>query len=255
MQVRWSRARYAVVFLVICVASAGCTSVNVRPVSDIDVINQVLIEENPRVWRSDLVDVLVAGFGRHGIDARVIQPGTAAGNAYVVRYTARQKWDMAMYLSDATIWIYRNNREVAKAVYHLRGGGGLSLMKWQGTAAKIDPVIDELLANVRGGDQPGAATVVSTQPSEGVGQNTANDEAAQRESLDTMCDFLAPIEKAECRGELRFGMTTNEILAKLGRPDEMSADGTMLRYGDRYLSLDEKSRLIGIASDRPARPL
>jgi len=33
------------------------------------------------------------------------------------------------------------------AEYHLRGGGGLSLMKWQSTKSKIDPVIDELLKN------------------------------------------------------------------------------------------------------------
>jgi len=45
-------------------------------------------------------------------------------------------------------------------------------------------------------------------------------------------------------------MTTNEIMKVLGKPDEMSADGTMLRYGERYLSLDEKSRLVGI-TDRP----
>jgi hypothetical protein len=70
-------------------------------------------------------------------------------------------------------------------------------------------------------------------------------------ALNALCDFVSPVDQAECRGDLVLGMTTNEVIKVLGKPDEMSADGTMLRYGDRYLSLDEKSRLIGI-TDRPA---
>jgi hypothetical protein len=46
-------------------------------------------------------------------------------------------------------------------------------------------------------------------------------------------------------------MTTNEILATLGRPDEMSDDGTTLRYGDRYLWLDERSRLVAVTDSHP----
>lgn len=252
MQVNVVWARFALFVLIAGGLSAGCTSVNVRPVQDSEVIRSVLIEENPRVWRSDLLDVLVEGFRRHGIDAKVIQPGTAVGQAYVVRYTARQKWDMAMYLADATIWIYRNDREVAKAVYHLKGGGGFSLMKWQGTAAKIDPVIDELLASASGGAGRGDTNSASAQTIAGPNQSAVTESAAQRDELDAMCNVLPPVDEAECRGELRFGMTTNEILAKLGRPDEMSADGTMLRYGERYFLLDGKSRLIGISDDRPA---
>jgi len=30
--------------------------------------------------------------------------------------------------------------------FHLRGKGGYSMYKWQGTKAKMDPVIDQLLA-------------------------------------------------------------------------------------------------------------
>jgi hypothetical protein len=229
----------------------ACTSVEVRPVSTQEPIKSVLIEENPKVWRSDFVEVLMAGFNRHGIESKVIQPGTPVGNAYVVRYTARQRWDMAMYMSDATIWIYKNDREMAKAVYHLKGGGGLSLMKWQGTATKIDPVIDELLAGVGSGARPAGATSETAQLTSAGLDRSASDASPGPTSLDAMCDMASPVDKAECQGELRFGMTTNEILAKLGRPDEMTADGTMLRYGDRYLSLDEKSRLVAVTDSRP----
>jgi len=67
---------------------------------------------------------------------------------YVVNYVAYRNWDMAPYLTDATISIDRNGRRVAEAQYHLKGKGGLSLMKWQGTKAKMDPVIDQLLAGI-----------------------------------------------------------------------------------------------------------
>lgn len=228
----------------------GCTAVDVRPVSSQEPIKSVLIELNPKVWRSDFTDVLVAGFNRHGIEAKVIQPNTPVGSAYVVKYTALQKWDMAMYMSDASIWIYKNDQEVAKAVYHLKGGGGFALTKWQGTATKIDPVIDELLAGVNSGVGSGGTGPEVLQPSATLGSPATNAGSPQA-AVDTMCDLPSPIDKAECRGDLRFGMTTNEIMKTLGRPDEMSADGTMLRYGDRYLSLDAKSRLVGVA-DHPA---
>ena len=229
----------------------GCTSVNVRPVSSQEPITSVLIEVNPQVWRSDFVDVLVAGFSRHGIKTRVIQPGTPVGDAYVVRYTARQKWDMAMYMSDATVWIYRNGQEVAKAVYHLKGGGGLALTKWQGTATKIDPVIDQLLANTTSGVGSEGKSLDTPQASAAL-IPAATDVGLPSSTVDAVCDLPSPVDRAECRGELRFGMTTNEILAKLGPPNEMSPDGTMLRYGDSYLSLDGKSRLVGIADHPPA---
>jgi hypothetical protein len=47
-------------------------------------------------------------------------------------------------------------------VYHLKGGGGLSVMKWQGTASKMDPVIDELLAGVNAGVRPGGLAPVAS---------------------------------------------------------------------------------------------
>jgi len=225
--------------------AGGCTSVDVRPVEPHEPITAVLIEENAKVWRSDFVTVLSDGFARHGIDSRLIRQGDPVGDAYVVRYTARQKWDMAMYMSDATIWIYKNDKEIARAVYHLKGGGGFSLMKWQGTQAKIDPVIDELLAGVGAKASPASSAARELHASTSA-QGALSSAGAS--SIDEICEMPSAIDRAECRGELAAGMTTNEILKLLGRPDEMSADGTEMRYGDRYLTLDEKSRLIAVSS-------
>lgn len=127
---------------------AGCTSVNVRPVPPEHSIKSVTIIENPKVKINDFTDALIAGFARHGINAKVV-PETAElkKDEYIVTYVAYRNWDFAPYLRDATVKIEKNNEVVALAEYHLRGGGGLSLAKWNSTKSKMDPVIDKLLKN------------------------------------------------------------------------------------------------------------
>ena len=112
-------------------------------------IKSVVIRENPKVSVADFLDVLVAGFARHGISAKIVPSTAEPKDVYVVSYVAYRNWDMAPYLVDANIRIERNGEIVASASYHLRAGGGLSLTKWNGTKSKIDPVIDELLQNYR----------------------------------------------------------------------------------------------------------
>ena len=111
-------------------------------------ITKVVIRNNPKVVVSDFVEVLVAGFQRHGIEARLVSDDSELKDEYVVNYVAFRSWDMAPYLVDATVTIDRNGRRVAEGIYHLKGKGGLSLAKWQGTKAKMDPVIDQMLAGV-----------------------------------------------------------------------------------------------------------
>lgn len=138
------------------------------------------IEENPKVQVSDFVPVLQEGFARHGIETQLYAKIPREQCAYVVTYTARRSWDMAPYLSTAEIVILGPRRQtLAKANYHLRGKGGLSLMKWQGTKSKIDPVIDELLS----GAQLSVAAPASSQAD-------ASDES--RRSLD---DELRELQK------------------------------------------------------------
>ena len=79
---------------------------------------------------------------------RIVTDDVELKDEDVVNYVAYRNWDMARYLTDATITIDRNGRRVAEAHYHLKAKGGLSLTKWQDTKTKIDPVIDQLLAGV-----------------------------------------------------------------------------------------------------------
>lgn len=139
----------------------GCTATQVTPLRN--AADQMCIEENPKVQVSDFVPVLQEGFARHGIETQLYAKIPRDQCAYVVTYTARRSWDMAPYLSTAEIVILGPRRQtLAKANYHLRGKGGLSLMKWQGTKSKIDPVIDELLAGAQLSVTPTAATQTDT---------------------------------------------------------------------------------------------
>jgi hypothetical protein len=123
----------------------GCTSVIVRPVDREALLKHVCIQENPKVWVKDFLTVLKDGFERHGISSEVFSEGAASHCEFIVTYTARQSWDFANYLTHAELRLERQGLQIAYAEYHLKGGGGLSLMKWQGTKTKMDPVIDELL--------------------------------------------------------------------------------------------------------------
>jgi hypothetical protein len=124
----------------------GCTAVTVRPVDKTLEIKRVCIQDNPKVQVSDFVTVVRDGFDRHGIATEVITGAPASNCSAVLTYTALRSWDLSPYLSHAELRLEKEGRQLAYAEYHLRGKGGYSLMKWQGTKAKMDPVIEQLLA-------------------------------------------------------------------------------------------------------------
>ena len=123
----------------------GCTAINVRAVDPSIRLMHVCIQENPKVEVSDFIQVIRNGFHRHGIETEVFSGSKPDGCEYVLTYTALRSWDLTPYLSEAELWLQKEGRQVAYAEYRLRGKGGFSLMKFQGTKAKMDPVIDELL--------------------------------------------------------------------------------------------------------------
>jgi hypothetical protein len=148
MNIRDSARAMAVQLTLLCVALGGCTSVAVKPVSADNRIEHICIQDNPRVQVGDFVAVMQEGFQNHGITSQVFKDTAPARCLFTSTYTAQRTWDMAMYMTDARVDILRDGRSIASAVYHLKGGGGLSLNKWANTRTKMLPVIDALLAQV-----------------------------------------------------------------------------------------------------------
>ena len=128
--------------------AAGCTSVNVQPIDSGLNINYVCVEENTKVIVDDFLSVVRQGFKRHGIDTKVVSKPAPKGCEFVLTYTAFKTWDVGMYMHHAELTLEKGGHVIGSAEYHLNGKGGLSLMKWQSTKTKMDPVIDELLTNV-----------------------------------------------------------------------------------------------------------
>lgn len=135
------------------VMSIGCTAVSVQPVDPQLQIGRVCIEKNPAVEVVDFLDVVRAGFRRHGIETNVYDGTPPRECEFVLRYTARRSWDLASYMAHAELHLERSGQPLASAIYHLRGGGGYALTKYDSTRKKMNPVIDELLAG-RGGQAP-----------------------------------------------------------------------------------------------------
>lgn len=185
----------------------GCTSVNVRPVASGEQITDVVIRRNPKVAVDDFLDVLIDGFRRHGITSKVISEDVELKDIYVVNYVAYRNWDMAPYLTDATISIDRNGRRVAEAQYHLKLKGGLALTKWQGTKTKIDPVMDQLLTGIAPATSPSAVT--SGSPS--VAASEQND-STKTPDLYTQLVKLDDLKKRGILSEAEFEAQKKKLL-------------------------------------------
>jgi hypothetical protein len=77
--------------------------------------------------------------------SEVVPQGSSRNCSLMLRYTALRDWDFAFFLTHAEVWLERDGHQVGYAQYLLVGG--FSLLKWQGTKKKMDPVIDQLFSN------------------------------------------------------------------------------------------------------------
>ena len=137
-------SRFMVVVLI--TACLGCTSISVQPVEPSPGADHVCIEHNPAVQVTDSVAVVQEGLTRHGLSSELYSGNAPSHCELILRYAARRSWDMAPFLSQAEIWVERDGVQVGYGEFHLRGKGGYSFYKWQGTKKKMDPVIDQLFA-------------------------------------------------------------------------------------------------------------
>lgn len=137
----------------LCISSVSCTVVDVKRADQSLQLTHLCIQENSSVIVPNFVSVLRNGISRNGLTSEVFSGQKPANCDFVLTYTAKQSWDFKPYLAYAELHLGRNGQEIASAQYRLRRGlfsaGGLSLTKWASVESKMDPVIDELLANHR----------------------------------------------------------------------------------------------------------
>lgn len=129
------------------ISANSCTSINIRPVRTTFELQHVCIENGEKTcFDGQMIGVIRDGFERHSITTQVYSGNLPPECQYYLSYMCERTWDLATYLKHAEMRLYQGRNQIGYAEYHLKGGGGLSLMKWQSTKTKIDPVIDELLS-------------------------------------------------------------------------------------------------------------
>lgn len=133
---------FAVMTLLVLV---GCTNVKVEPLDPQYQISRVCIEENPKVIVGDFVESLQNLLRKHRIESRLYAAPLPDSCEYRLKYTAIRSWDLKIYLSDASVSLYRNDTKIGYAQYHLTGEGGFDLSKWGTIEEKMGPVIEQML--------------------------------------------------------------------------------------------------------------
>jgi hypothetical protein len=127
---------------------SGCTAVKVRPVDTDLEIKHVCIEDGQQTcFDGEMMGVIRDGFERHGITTQIYTGNLQSECEYHLSFMCNRTWDMAMYMHHAELRLYRAQAQIGYAEYHLKAKGGWSVMKYESTKTKMDPVIDELLSN------------------------------------------------------------------------------------------------------------
>ena len=134
-------------FLMIAFMSlSGCASVKVKPAGSELGLQHVCIEDNPKVAFEGLEDIISKGFARHNITTELYTEGKVPEECrFILNYTARRSWDIVPYMSYARLELKENGETVAEATYTLIIHW--IFIKFKSVEAKMNPVIDKLLAN------------------------------------------------------------------------------------------------------------
>ena len=126
----------------------GCITTDVRIVEPQE-IQEICIHDNPAVMMDGFLPNLQEEVQKKGIATRVYTgPAAPTDCPYTMEYTANWNWDIAVYLEYAKIELYKEGRQIGRVEYDGRMAG-LSLTKFKTAEAKVDPLIAELLQNVR----------------------------------------------------------------------------------------------------------
>jgi len=134
---------------------SGCSTKTVIPISKEHKLSHICIEDNPKVKVGDFLGVITDIFNEHGISTEKYQVNNKPVYCDVkMTYTATRKWDMATYLNHAELRLYKKNKKIGYAEYHLTGGGGFDLSKWASVKSKMTPIIEELLGQYEKKDVP-----------------------------------------------------------------------------------------------------
>ncbi len=124
---------------------AACSANRLGPINASEGIDHICIQKNPKVKVVDFIPALEEGFARHGVTSEVYEGLVPRHCRYAVKYTAVQKWNLQLNMTNAEIDIFRDGRAIASGKFMLKP---FSPLQMASTQKKLFPVIDELFVNV-----------------------------------------------------------------------------------------------------------
>ncbi|MDO4636943.1 MAG: Sbal_3080 family lipoprotein [Lautropia sp.] len=132
--------------LLAIIGLAGCAvAPKITPVQDRSQLKNVCIIQNPKVKVADFIQVLQDRLNYHQISTHVIHADAAGSCPITLTYTATRSWDFVPYLIHAEIQIWKDEHIISHGEYRLLNG----FKKWQRTATKINPIIDEMVTGIK----------------------------------------------------------------------------------------------------------
>jgi hypothetical protein len=118
---------------------------DVRPIPTSAKLDKICIKFNEDVNVDDFVSVMQEDFADHDVTSVIFKAEKPAKCEFTLDYTVDRWWDLAPYMVDARMIVNKDDAFIGSGHYHLKRHGGFSVVKWEGTHSKIDPVIDAML--------------------------------------------------------------------------------------------------------------
>jgi hypothetical protein len=128
--------------------SACAISQHVVPVQSNTEIDTIYVLFNDRVRMEGMNDELIEQFQALGFAAELYHNSPPSDALHTFTYTANWHWDMAMYLTYFRGTLYEDGRVLGEIEYDARSGGS-NMRKFGRSGTKIEPLLAEMLNNVR----------------------------------------------------------------------------------------------------------
>lgn len=134
-------ALFGVVFIGLL---SGCSSISVKPMSATALQQAPLcVEDNPKVTVPEFNDYLENAFQRHQIKTKFYDKNHLPESCdYKLNYVAYRSWDLAMYLSQIKLDLFKGDEQVAEVDWK-QGSGAIN--KWRNSEGKVFDAVDQLL--------------------------------------------------------------------------------------------------------------
>lgn len=126
----------------------GCSSISVKPTSVSALQAKPLcIEDNPKVTVPGFNDYLTDAFKRHQISTQFYDKNHLPDSCeYKLHYVAYRSWDLAMYLSQIKLDLFKGDENVAEVDWK-QGGGAIN--KWRSSEGKVFDAVDQLVGEAK----------------------------------------------------------------------------------------------------------